>query len=107
MLEVTEIVLYLALTTWMFFAILRFDEARLRPEQLARGWTRTSKLAVVGCGLLGVSFLFHLAVIVHFWRTRRSLYGIGLGVLCAAGMFAVGIGVLLLVEWIAESIGGG
>jgi hypothetical protein len=104
MLEVTEIVVYAALTTWMFFAILRDDESRLPPEQLARGWTMTSKLAVVGCGLLGVSLLFHLAMIVHFWRTRRSALGVALGVMWAADMFLNAMLILMLIEWLAGKL---
>ena len=102
MVEVLQLVAFATATTWMFLALLRFDEARLRPEQLARGWTMTSKLAVVGCGLLGVSLFFHLGVIVHFWRSRRSACGRLLGTLCAGVMFAVGVGILSRIEWVGE-----
>jgi hypothetical protein len=104
MLEVIELLVYAVVTTSLFFAILRFDEAYLSPEQLARGWTMTSKLAVVGCGLLGVSLFFHLGIIVHFWRTRRSLSGIGLGAVVAMHMFLIGVGLLVGIGWIAGEV---
>jgi hypothetical protein len=102
MLEVVEIVTYAALTTWLFWVLLKADEHHLPPEQLARAWTTTSKLAVIGCALLGVGFFFHLGVVVHFVRTRRSARGLLLGIAWAAALFGVGIGVISLIDWVAN-----
>jgi hypothetical protein len=106
MLEVTEIVVFAVLTTTMFWLLLRFDEARLSPAELARGWTTTSKLAVVGCSLLGLSLFFYLGIVVHFWRTRRSFYGVAIGVAWSSAIFAVDVGVLSLLEWLWGVEGG-
>jgi threonine/homoserine efflux transporter RhtA len=105
MLEVTEILVYAVVTTTLFLLLLRFDEARLSPDRLARAWTTTSKLAVVGCSLLGLSLFFYLGIVVHFGRTRRSFVGVAIGLLWAGAVFAVDIGVLSLLEWSWETAG--
>ena len=60
----------IALTAW----VLERDIRRLPPEMLARTWNRASFWsAVVAFG--------YFSIPVHFCKSRRSLTGLGLGVL--------------------------
>ena len=54
--------------------IVRFDTRRLDADRLARAWPDTSFwIAVVAFG--------PLCIPVHFWKTRRSLLGLVLGLI--------------------------
>ncbi|HET9953826.1 MAG TPA: hypothetical protein VFQ61_04965 [Polyangiaceae bacterium] len=52
--------------------VVRRDLARLGPEQLARSWNEAS----LWCAAATYG---SFCLIVHFTRTRRSIYGFGLG----------------------------
>lgn len=70
--------------------IVRRDERRLSPERLGRAWPIASFwCAVVTFGVFCLP--------IHFWRTRRSLLGLGLGLAWALGATVVlaGLGFVL------------
>jgi hypothetical protein len=98
MLEVSEIVVYWAITITSVALILRWDERRLTPEQRARAWPPATRLGVIGFSFLTGPLWGALCVPVHFWRTRRTflgtLAGFGLGTL----VFALDIGAVILLE---------
>jgi hypothetical protein len=85
--EVAGMVISWALTTAALFAIVLFDERRMRPEHLERAWPPSSRNAALV--VFGV-----LAIPIHFIRTRRSLAGVALGI----GAFALCIAFSLLVD---------
>jgi hypothetical protein len=82
--EVLGLVSSFAVSTFVAFALVGFDERRLartRPDLAARGWPPASKT----CALVVFG---PLALVVHFVRTRRSLGGVVLGLLAAAVVLA-------------------
>lgn len=71
--EILVVASSLILNALLPYLIVRRDLRGLSGEQLARAWTDASFLsAVVAFG--------PLALPVHFTKTRRSLWGFGLGV---------------------------
>jgi hypothetical protein len=92
--DVVQIVVPWGVTTWAIFMLLRWDESRLSPEQLSRAWPAVSRVSAV----VGFSFL---AVPVHFWRTRRGARGVLIGLLWAALVLALDVGVSTAIEWMA------
>ena len=75
--EVVALFLDWVLTTAMCFVVVIWDERRLPPERLARAWPAVSRDAAI------VAFS-QIAVVVHFWKTRRwSVVGFLLGLLAA------------------------
>jgi len=75
--EVIELVASSLFLYGIIYAVIRFDEKRLRPEQLARAWPESSRDAAV----LGFSLI---ALFLHFPRTRGPLLGTLLGLLAVA-----------------------
>jgi len=75
--------------------IVTHDVKRLPPELLARAWPTTSMWSAVA--LLGP-----FCIPIHFVRTRRSLWGVGLGVVWLAGAV---LG-LEAVGWVLEKVVG-
>jgi hypothetical protein len=72
---VEEVLAYVASfvfwTASVFFVVWN-DERNLTEEEGARAWPKASRLsAIVGFG--------PLCIPVHFWRTRRSFFGICIG----------------------------
>jgi hypothetical protein len=82
MTEFLEILISWPLTLSLVFAVLRRDERRLTPAQLARAWPVATRLAS------GVYFGI-LCLPVHFWRTRRSAVGLLQGCAWAAGIAGI------------------
>jgi hypothetical protein len=81
-----QIALGIVLPAW----IVKRDERRLSDKQLERAWPpATFWCAVVTFGLICLP--------IHFWRTRRSVTGLGLGLiwLVAAGTLQVELGRLM------------
>jgi hypothetical protein len=82
--EVIQLSLQVALNILFPALVLKKDLPRLSAEQLSRAWNDASLWsAVVGFG--------PFSLIVHFTRTRRSIYGLLLGfawAACAAGISA-------------------
>ncbi len=76
-LDALELVLAMVVKIPAGLALLGWDEGRLAkaaPEQLARAWPPATRLSA--------TVLFpEIAFIVHFWRTRRSLWGVLVGTL--------------------------
>jgi hypothetical protein len=83
-----QIFLNIALPAW----VVRRDQRRLRPEQLARTWNDASFWAAV------VAF-GPLCVPVHFTKARRSVAGLLLGL----GWMAVALAVISLAGWAASA----
>ena len=81
----------IAIPAW----IIRFDMRRLSGERLERAWPDASLwVAVVAFG--------PLCIPVHFWKTRRSLYGLLLGLIsCFLAWIALGA-ITSAVAWILE-----
>ena len=80
--EVAPLLASWVVSVVLLFALLRWDESRLLPEQLARAWPpATRTLALVYFGVVSLP--------VHFGRTRRTLLGVLQGVLWAAGIAAI------------------
>ncbi len=88
--DVAEILVPWAVVTLALFAFFDWDESRLTPEERDRAWPpATRTLAIVYFGGLGVP------VLVHFWRTRRSVRGALVGV--SAGAIALGLNIAVAV----------
>ena len=95
--EAFILVLGLVLNAVLPYLVVRYDVARLSEERLARSWPQASFLSAV--------FVFGpLSLPVHFAKTRRSLLGLGLGVLMCAltvlaqVLIASGLSLLLGVD---------
>jgi hypothetical protein len=88
---VLQIALGVALTAW----VVRRDMRRLPPPLYARSWNEASFWSAV------VAF-YPWSILVHFVRTRRSLWGLLLGLFWVA----VVLGTLFLVsagvEWLGD-----
>ena len=65
-----------ALTTAMSFAIVIRDERRLAPERRSRAWPAASR----DCALVAFG---QIAIVVHFVRTRRTVWSPLLGLAAA------------------------
>ncbi|HEY4159733.1 MAG TPA: hypothetical protein VGM29_16595, partial [Polyangiaceae bacterium] len=75
------------------YLVVRFDEARLSPERLARAWNPASFwVAIVVFGPFSIP--------VHFVRTRRSLLGLALGLSCGAAALLLAFGVVATLGWL-------
>jgi hypothetical protein len=91
-LELLQIVVSWAVTLPAVAGIIVRDERRLRGERFARSWPPPSRdAAIFGLWLMGVH---PLCVLVHFIRTRRSLAGLGMGLL--------GLGAVLVFDACAQ-----
>ncbi|HZU84636.1 MAG TPA: hypothetical protein VE987_17020 [Polyangiaceae bacterium] len=92
-LELLEVIVSWAVTLPSVAAIIVRDERRLRGEMLARAWPPVTRDAsIFGLWNLGVH---PLCLLVHFGRTRRSLAGVGLGLLWLLAVVAA--------DWTAEN----
>jgi hypothetical protein len=77
--------------------IVRRDVRHLEPDLLSRAWPEPSLWSAVVC-------FSPICVPIHFLRTRRSLLGLGLGVLWFFGALVVVNGLAWLVD---AALGGG
>jgi hypothetical protein len=86
-LDALEILVAMAIKIPTGLMLLTWDEKRLArraPDQLARAWPPATRLSAM--------VLFpEIALILHFWRTRRSAVGVLVGVLWSVG-FVLGTG---------------
>ncbi len=90
--EVLDILVSWLVTAAVCFAIVGRDEKHLSAEALARAWPATSRAAAI--------LVFgQLALVVHFAKTRRSLYGVGLGLFWAAVATAPSMVIGLLIDY--------
>ena len=64
-------------------ALLAWEERRLPEEKRARAWPPATRL-------LACAIFQELALPVHFWRTRRTAVGLGLGILWAVALVVAG-----------------
>ncbi len=101
-LELVEIVASWATTVPAVIAVIVWDERHLPRDLLARAWPPVSRdAAIFGTWNLGVH---PVCVLLHFARTRRTFWGIGLGLLWAAVVLVVGAGaelaVAAAVDWL-------
>jgi hypothetical protein len=90
---VLQIALGVALTAW----VVRRDMRRLPPELFARSWNEASFWSAV--------VAFHpLSILVHFVRTRRSVWGVVLGLFWTALVLAVLSLAVTALDWVAEAL---
>jgi hypothetical protein len=89
--DVLLIALQMVLGVVVPAAIVRRDLRRLPPVERARAWPDASVWTAVA--LVSV-----FALIVHFTRTRRSLWGFALGLGWFALAYAVVLGPVLLLD---------
>jgi hypothetical protein len=95
--DVAEILVPWAVVTLALFALLDWDESRLTRTQLERAWPpATRTLSVVYFGGLGVP------VLVHFWRTRRSVAGVLVGIVGGALAFGLNLAAAVGVDALPE-----
>jgi hypothetical protein len=95
--DVAEILVPWAIVTLALFAFLDWDESRMTPERLERAWPpATRTLAVVYFGTLGVP------VLLHFWRTRRSILGVLVGIAGSVLAFGLNVTAALGVDALPE-----
>ncbi len=94
--DVAEILVSWAVTTWAVFTLVRRDERKLSEAELARAWPDASRLsAIVVFGVFSVP--------VHFWRTRRSAWGLLVGLGWGLAVFALGQAAAEAIELIFPS----
>jgi len=79
---VVDFLIQLLLGVFLTAKVVGRDMRKLPPERLPRAWNSASFWSAIV--LFGP-----LSIPVHFVRTRRSLTGLGLGVLWAAAVLAV------------------
>jgi hypothetical protein len=91
--EIVEFTLSLVVTTAAIFALILWDEKRLDPERRERAWPPASRASAI------VVFSI-LCIPVHFWRTRRSLWGVLLGFFWAFVVAEVSDVVVSLIEMV-------
>jgi hypothetical protein len=101
-LELLQIVISWSVSLPAVAAIIVHDERRLQGERSARSWPPPSRdAAIFGLWLMGVH---PLCLLVHFVRTRRSVGGVGWGLLALAGVLAVDVcaqwGAAEAVDWL-------
>jgi hypothetical protein len=102
-LELVQVIVSWCVTLPAVIIVIRTDERRLRAEALERAWPPQSRdAAIFGLWNLGVH---HLCVLIHFVRTRRSLLGIGWGLLWFLAIFAADVGAQLGVATAIERLG--
>jgi len=90
-LDLTSVLLSLFGSSAIVFAIVWWDERRLSYEQLDRAWpTSTRLLAPLAFG--------PMCLPVHFWRTRRSVPGVLLGVVYALGVLFLNFALIAFLE---------
>lgn len=95
MAKVALVVLELALGIVVPWWIVRRDLARLPPERLDRAWNTASFWsAIVGFGPLCIPF--------HFTKTRRSLFGLLLGLGWLVAALVVISAVIAAAQWLMD-----
>jgi hypothetical protein len=82
------------------YSIVRWDLARLEPEQVDEAWPESTILSAV----LGAFMAWGpLCLYIHFRRTRSRFWGRILGLLVVAGVVALNVGVQLLLSlWLED-----
>ncbi len=85
--------LSIALSIVLPHAIVRWDSRRLPPRAAERVWNTASHWSAI------VAFNW-IAVAVHFWRTRRGVWGFILGVLVAGVGLGVQSALLFGLTWV-------
>lgn len=97
--EVLEILVAWAVTIAGIAVLVRLDERHLDRERLARAWPPSTFMSALGFVVLGgVLIGAVLALVAHFGRTRRSVWGVVLGLLAAALVFALAVAGMVLVD---------
>jgi hypothetical protein len=91
-------------TIGAFAEILVVDERRLKKPALEHAWPPTSRdAAIFGVFLFGAAYAV-LAVLIHFVRTRRSLWGAAVGLfwgLCLLLLdVGAGLGAQAAINWL-------
>jgi hypothetical protein len=96
---VLDLLLQIALSVALTSAVLRWDSRRLSSERYARSWNSASFWsAVVAFG--------PLCIPVHFARTRRTVVGLGLGLVVMIVTLVVLSLMAAGVEWVGDAVSG-
>lgn len=103
-LELVEVVVWYATVLPAVRAILVCDERRLRGLQAERAWPAVSRDAAL-FAIFNVGFLFLFVLPIHFWRTRRSVWGVLVGLAWTAALVAVVVGTQMAVAAAVEELG--
>ena len=102
--EFAQVVCSMTVTTGCVAAVLYADDRRLRPDRRAGTWLpATIDAAVLGAFLFG--WLYGgPALVIYFIKSRRSLAGVGMGVLSAVLLLAADIagqlGASATIDWL-------
>lgn len=101
-LELVQVVVSWSATLPAVAAIIVRDERRLKGVQLERAWPPVSRdAAIFATWNFGVH---HLCLLLHFARTRRSFFGVLLGIgwlVAVAGIDAgAQIGTEAAIDWL-------
>jgi hypothetical protein len=101
--EFLEVVASMLVATGVVVAVVMLDERRLHGRELERAWPASSRdAAFFGAWAVGWP-AGCLVLLVHFASTRRSLRGVGLGLLWGLLLFLVaGVGPVFLVPALIE-----
>jgi ABC-type Co2+ transport system permease subunit len=101
--ELAQVLAAWAVTLPAVVTIIVRDERRLKDQKLERAWPPQSRdAAIFGLWLMGVH---PLCVFVHFARTRRTLWGVLLGLLWFAVVVAGTLGAELGVTAAIQGLG--
>jgi hypothetical protein len=102
--EFVDVVCEMAVWPVGVAVILWLDERRMTREMLARDWLpATRDAAVLGAFLFSVLYAAP-ALLTHFVRTRRSLAGLGLGLLAPALLLGLDLGLQTCAESIIQAL---
>ncbi len=94
--DAVSLCLSLALSIALPHAVVRWDEKQVTTDRRRWVWNNASHWSAI------VAFSW-LAVIVHFWRTRRSVLGVVLGVVVASlGLCVQGL-LVSAVSWLLSA----
>ena len=102
--ELVSVIVWYATVLPGVRTILVRDEARLRGVRASRAWPAVSRDAAL-FAIYNVGFLFFFVLPIHFWRTRRSILGVLIGVGWVVALVAVVIGAQLAAAEAVDLLG--
>ena len=97
-------------TSWVasvgaFATLVIRDERRLKKPALEHAWPPASRdAAILGVFLFGAAYAV-LAVLIHFWRTRRTLRGAAIGLFWGVCLLLLDVGAAMGAEVAIDWLG--